>query len=112
MSIALKNFVDEINPYKKKLIILLIDQAGFHMAKNVVIPEGIQFYPLPPYTPELQPAECLWPLLKEAVANNTFNDLEELQNVLIKRCQWLIKHLDIVKGASGFKWICDALKGD
>ena len=33
---------------------------------------------LPPYTPELQPAERLWPLANEAVANHSFHDLATL----------------------------------
>ncbi len=33
---------------------------------------------LPPYSPELQPAERLWPLVDAPIANRTFDSIEEL----------------------------------
>ena len=37
----------------------IIDRAGFHTSKDLEVPEGIELFYLPPYTPELQPAERL-----------------------------------------------------
>jgi hypothetical protein len=37
--------------------------------------KGVRFCFLPPYFPELQPAERLWPLVDEAVANKRFDTL-------------------------------------
>jgi transposase len=110
MNIALRTFEKEANPEKNKLIILLIDQAGFHTAKNLEVPPSIVFLPIPSHTPELQPTECIWPLLKEAVANQTFDSLDALEEKLISRCRWLIANTDIVRGAVGFSWISYALK--
>lgn len=111
MNIALQAFARQMNPDGSKRIILLIDQAGFHTGKELEIPDGISLFPLPPYTPELQPAECLWPLLREAVANDTPETLEALTEILIARCRWLMDNEATVKGQAGFKWICDAVKG-
>lgn len=111
MSIALKLFAKQVNPDGGKIIILLIDQAGFHMSEKVEKPDGIIFMPLPPHTPELQPVEPVWPLLKEAVANETFDSLDDLENRMAQRCRWLIANPDTVKGASGFGWIINASKG-
>jgi hypothetical protein len=36
--------------------------AGWHVSGDLVVPPGIELAFLPPYTPELQPAEHLWPL--------------------------------------------------
>ena len=49
MNIALKTFAQEMNPHGNKLIVLMIDQAGFHTGKDLEIPEGIKIEPLPPY---------------------------------------------------------------
>ena len=46
--------------------------AGWHISGDLVVPPGIELAFLPPYTPELQPAEHLWPLADEAVANKHF----------------------------------------
>jgi transposase len=105
MKIALDNFAKTNNPRKNKIIVLLIDRAGFHKLPDENIPEGIILYKLPAYSPELQPAEPLWPLIKEPVANKYFNSMDELEDVLAGRCNWLRKNVDVVRGASGFRWI-------
>jgi transposase len=105
MKIALDNFSKAHNPGNKKIIILLIDRAGFHKLPEEDIPAGLVLYKLPAYSPELQPAEPLWPLIKEPVANKYFNSMEEMEDVLVDRCNWLRKNTDVVKGASGFRWI-------
>jgi hypothetical protein len=58
----------------------------------------------------LQPAEPLWPLVREAVANAGFDDLEGLQRPLIRRCCWLMDHPEVVRGVTGFYWAA-ALNG-
>ena len=40
---------------------------------------------LPPYSPELQPAERLWPLVDEPVANQHFATLADLDAVRCRR---------------------------
>ena len=105
MSLSLKEFAKYHNPKNKKIIILLIDNAGWHISKDLDVPKNIRLFPLPSHTPELQPVECIWPLLKESVANEAFENLDELESALIPRCQWLIKNTKIVKGEVGFNWI-------
>jgi len=43
------------------------------------VPEGLHLELLPPYAPELQPAERLWTLTDEAVVNRHFATLDALQ---------------------------------
>lgn len=105
MNIALEEFSKYIDPKNEKKILLLIDNAGFHTSKEMLLPENIQIFPLPAYSPELQPVECGWPLLKESVANKYFDNLDALEKVVCKRCQWLEKNPKILKGAVGFSWI-------
>ncbi|WP_287245117.1 MULTISPECIES: transposase [unclassified Okeania] len=50
---------------------LVIDQAGWHTSHSLKIPEGLDFIYLPAKSPELQPAERLWPLTNEVVANSS-----------------------------------------
>lgn len=105
MSLSLREFANYHNPRKDKIIILLLDQAGWHTTKKLKIPDNIRLFPIPSHTPELQPAECIWPLAKECVANESFADLDELESVVIPRCKWLIENPAIVKGKVGFGWI-------
>jgi transposase len=109
MNQSLANFAKTANPAADKIILLLLDQAGYHLAKEVRPPEGIEFFHLPPYTPELQPAERLWPQLREALANRCFADLDELETVAGQRCNWLFDHPEIIQPLTAFNWIIFAL---
>lgn len=94
---------------KNKIILLLWDQAGFHQTANMQLPAGIEIFSLPPYTPELQPAERLWPSLQEAVINRWVRTLDHLESLLTDRIQALIKTPEIIRLLTGFSWILSAL---
>jgi transposase len=79
------------------VIILLIDGAGFHSLKNIEIPENIIPFKLPPYSPQLQPVECAWPLLREPVANKNFPSMDSLEETLAKRVNYLMSHPNVLK---------------
>ncbi len=51
---------------------------------------------LPPYTPELQPAETLWPLVDEPVVNRHIANLDELECVVEQRCATLSDQTDVI----------------
>lgn len=52
--------IDQYHP-----VLLVLDQAGWHTSSKLQLPPGLHGEFLPPYSPELQPAERLWPLLDE-----------------------------------------------
>lgn len=45
--------------------VMVLDQAGWHGAKRLVVPDNITLVPLPPYSPELNPVERVWLFLRE-----------------------------------------------
>lgn len=59
---------------------------------------------LPPYTPELNPAETLWPLLKEGVANHSFDDLDSLELRLCDRVRSLLVRKGLLSSRLTFRW--------
>ena len=81
-----------------------VPSPGWHGAKRLGVPPNVVLHRLPPCTPELRPAESLWPLVREAVANRGYDDLGALEPVLVDRCRWLIDHPEAVRGAVGFHW--------
>jgi hypothetical protein len=85
-ALALEHVAREGGAGAENRILLVLDQAGYHTSGEVHVPEGIDLEFLPAYSPELQPAERLWPLTNEGVANKFFADLDELEEALIKRC--------------------------
>jgi hypothetical protein len=104
MNAASAEFAAWADPDRGKTIVLLVDNAGWHVAGDLALPPGLVLHHLPPCTPELQPAEALWPLVRECVANKGFAELDEMTPVLVDRCHWLIHHPEAVRGPVGFGW--------
>ncbi len=68
------------------------------------LPEGLDLYFLPSHSPELQPAERLWPLTNEVIANNSPHSLKELEELLIVRCRKLLQQQELVRGLTCYHW--------
>lgn len=69
----------------------MLDRAGWHSSKKLKIPEGLHLEFLPPHTPELQPAERLWPIINEPISNQTFENLSQMEDIVFERCINLMK---------------------
>jgi len=82
-------FARESGAGRSRSIVLVLDNAGFHAPQDLRMPDGIRLVFLPPYTPELQPAERLWTLLDEPAVNRHFDNIEALDAVLTERCRQL-----------------------
>ena len=101
---VLAAFAEEVGAGEGKLVVLVLDDAGWHVSGDLVVPPGIELAFLPPYTPELQPAEHLRPLADEAVANKHFATLKDLDAALSERCRTLADMPDAIKAATSFGW--------
>lgn len=102
MSIALEHFAKAVGAGDSKQVIVLLDQAGWHTSNDVVVPKGVHLLFLPSYSPELQPAERLWPLCNEGVANKVFDTIEELEAAVSKRVLKLKQR--VVRSFTSFHW--------
>lgn len=103
-SAVLAAFAEEVGAGEGKLVVLVLDNAGWHVSDDLVVPKGIELAFLPSYTPELQPAEHLWPLADEAVANKHFATLKDLDAALSERCRTLADMPETIKTATHFGW--------
>ena len=101
---VLAEFAETVGAGEDKLVILVLDNAGWHVSGDLVVPPGIELAFLPSYTPELQPAEHLWPLANEAVANKHFATLKDLDTALSERCRVLAATPEVIKAATSFGW--------
>ena len=62
--------------HPEDFIIMVLDGASSHKAKDLGRPENIRLVALPPYSPELNPQEHVWDELREKeFPNRVFNDL-------------------------------------
>jgi hypothetical protein len=73
----LETFAREAEAGVARIILLVLDNAGWHGPANLKIPDGIRLIYLPPYSPELQPAETLWALVDEPIVNKHIATIHE-----------------------------------
>ncbi len=70
-------FTQEVSPDVH--VVIVWDQAGFHMSKEVRIPENMTIVSLPAYSLELNPVENLWHYLRSHYCSNRiYADYDEL----------------------------------
>lgn len=112
---SLAAFAKAVGAGERHRVLLVLDGAGWHRAQHVQVPPGIELEFLPPYSPELQPAERLWSLVDEPIANRAFDSLEELEQVLSERCCHLSEQMSSqIQALTRFHWWpeLDSLLGD
>jgi transposase len=104
LAAALAAFAAHADPDGTKVLILTVGRAGWHTAKRLTVPANVRLHFLPACTPELQPVEPFWALVREGVANRTFDRLGDLRRVVGRRCRKLAADPGTVSGAVGFRW--------
>ena len=68
--------------------VVVLDNGAFHKGKKLIIPNNIALLFLPPYSPELNPAELVWLNIKRKTTNKIYKTMEELKeaiNTIIKK---------------------------
>lgn len=106
---VLADFAQAFEVSATNRIVLVLDQASFHTTHKLTVPEGMHLLFLPPRSPELQPAERLWPLTNEAIANRSFESLDELEAVTAHRCRVLMNRPEFMRGITGYHWWLEAV---
>jgi hypothetical protein len=86
IQLALQEFARDVGAGAERQVILVLDQAGWHTSAELSVPNRLHLEPLPAYSPELQPAERLWTLTDEVVANRHFAAMDELQMAQAEHC--------------------------
>jgi len=103
-SVELKAFAHQVGAGPTKQIVLVLDGAGWHESPQVRVPEHVHLLFLPPHSPELQPAEHLWPLSNTVLVNRHFRTIEELEDIQAERCVALQAHPDLIRSTTLFHW--------
>ena len=92
--------------HRNEFIVMVMDRAGWHIARNLVVPDNMRIIFLPPYSPELNPSEHLWDALRERhFGNRIFSGMEGVMDTL---CDGLYEMEQDRKGTqslTGFGWI-------
>lgn len=68
--------------------VVIRDQAGFHLKDNDDrLPDRIRIIDLPPYSPELNPCEQLWDIIRDQIGNRLFSTITELRRSILPALQ-------------------------
>lgn len=102
--VELAEFARAVGAGPRKEIVLVLDRAGWHRSVKVQVPEHLHLLFLPAYSPELQPAEHLWPLTNTVLANRHFASIDDLEDAQAERCVALQARPDLIRSTTLFHW--------
>ncbi len=74
----MSRFLDQVSKaHQNQFIVMVVDGASSHRSKELEIPKNVSLIRLPPYSPELNPAEQIWNILRrDYFANRVFDALD------------------------------------
>ena len=75
---SMNRFLDQVRKaHPDDFLVMITDGASSHKAKGLNIPERMHLIYLPPHSPELNPVELLWNILRrDHFANRVFDSLK------------------------------------
>lgn len=83
---------------------LVLDNSGSHGNARVDWPTGIQKLPLPPYRPELNPAERWVEELRKSLANRVFTSIGELEEAVTEALRPYWEDPDKLVRLTNYPW--------
>lgn len=103
MNVFLKELSDR---YRNNFLLMVWDGAPCHSQGVLEIPENIMITALPPYSPQLNPAENNWDDMREKFFPNlVFDSMDAVEEKLVEACNFYEKNTEIIKSMAGWKWI-------
>jgi transposase len=106
--IWLEKFAEQLVPGERN--ILVMDNAPWHQFNDDLAPEGIIPLALPPYSPELNPSERLWPKLRDVLSAKVVASKDELRDYLSAEIlRWIATPAEL-QSLTYYYWIKDALE--
>ena len=108
MNLYLKDFARQLPEDVHALMIM--DGAGWHKSKELKIPANISILLLPPYSPELNPAELIWRQLRQRkLSNRLYPTIDDLEAAVDEAWLWISNQQDELSSVCLFPWIESAL---
>ena len=86
--------------------VMFLDGAGWHKANELTVPANMRLLALPPYSPELNPAEHVWEYIREnELRNQIFNTLDEVMDTVETSLRLLHEAPEELRSMTAFPWI-------
>jgi transposase len=94
--------------YPHDFHVIQTDNASFHRANDLVIPDNMMLLYQPPHSPQVNPSEQLWEWSKDEISNQIFANLDSLKSIL--KQLFLSKPKAFFASLTNREFILDALK--
>jgi transposase len=104
---AMSLFLKEVSRrHSDEYIVMIMDKAAWHTAHILETPENIAIKFLPPYSPQLNPVENIWEVLREKwFKNQVFKSQDAVEERLVEALVILENDTKRVASIAGFDWI-------
>lgn len=91
-------------------IVMVLDGASWHKARQLNVPSNMRLIFLPPYSPELNPVEHIWDDLREKhFHNQTFDSMRAVERRLCIGLRDFESSPDRVQSIVGWDWIINSV---
>jgi transposase len=105
-------YLDKLEEYfKGKHIVLVFDNAPSHRPACIHHREKLTCIFLPPYSPELNPAERFFGEVRKSTANTIFESIEAQEEVIGAYVKKLAADESRMRQLLGYEWILEQWKG-
>jgi hypothetical protein len=104
-------FLGELSKaYPDHHLLVVLDGAPSHRSEQIVHPENISLLPLPPRSPELDPAERWFQEFRRSLSNRTFESVALIQEALTKTLWPYWENPSLLKRLTGYSWWIEAVE--
>jgi transposase len=101
------SFLSQVSQaHPQEFIVMVVDGASSHKAKELVVPENVRLIPLPGYSPELNPQEHIWDEVREkAFPNLVLDHMAAVVGRLKNGMSALASDAERVRRITAWPWI-------
>lgn len=97
--------------HQDEFIVMVLDGASSHKSKELKIPNNVSLILLPPYSPELNPAEQIWNVLRrDHFANRVFDSLDAATEQAERGLSMMAANKSAIRQLTNWPWISAILK--
>lgn len=90
---------------ENKHAVIVLDRAAWHTTEKLQLPSNISILPLPPTSPELNPMENVWQVLKQRyLSNRCFDDYTDIVETCCAVWNEWEQNIDEIKSLCSRKW--------
>ena len=110
---CLQTFLDELSktyPEHHHHLLIVLDGAPSHRSEQISHPENISLIMLPPYSPELDPAERWFQEFRRELSNRTFENVAVVQEALTQELRPYWEDPALLKRLTGYSWWVEAVE--